>query len=103
MGKIKEKSDSQVMNTETVEANAVTKEPVNETTDKQIEQNGKTKRDKNYKKGDKDDKGEKKKGKYGRNRYEEWEKEIEVTLDTEIPELPKEKLAEPNNDDLRQK
>merc|ERR1711904_171714 len=26
-----------------------------------------------------------------------------VTLDTEIPELPKELMAEPNNDELRQK
>merc|ERR1712151_1409988 len=35
--------------------------------------------------------------------YEKWEKEITVTLDTEIPELPKEKLTEPNNDELRQR
>merc|ERR1712226_1770203 len=36
-----------------------------------------------------------------RNKYEEWEKEITITLDTPIPEMPKEKLAEPNSDDLR--
>merc|ERR1711988_1280323 len=35
--------------------------------------------------------------------YEKWEKEITVTLETEIPELPKERLTEPNNDELRQK
>merc|ERR1712125_254877 len=33
--------------------------------------------------------------------YEKWEKEITITLDTEIPELPKERLTEPNNDELR--
>merc|ERR1719264_1282516 len=36
-----------------------------------------------------------------RNRYEEWEKEIVITLETAIPEMPKEKLTEPNSDDLR--
>merc|ERR1712129_375513 len=36
-----------------------------------------------------------------RNRYEEWEKEITITLETPIPEMPKEKLTEPNSDDLR--
>merc|ERR1711976_968034 len=35
--------------------------------------------------------------------YEKWEKEITVTLETEIPELPKERLKEPSNDDLRAK
>merc|ERR1711977_437905 len=35
--------------------------------------------------------------------YEKWEKEITVTLDTEVPELPKERLTEPNNDELRTK
>jgi len=34
---------------------------------------------------------------------EKWEKEITVTLETEIPELPKERLTEPNNDELRTK
>merc|ERR1712119_44887 len=38
-----------------------------------------------------------------KNLYEKWEKEITVTLETEIPELPKERLTEPNNDELRQK
>jgi uncharacterized coiled-coil DUF342 family protein len=38
-----------------------------------------------------------------RNMYAEWEKEITVTLETEIPEIPKERLTEPNNDDLRTK
>merc|ERR1711976_523263 len=32
-----------------------------------------------------------------------WEKQITVTLETEIPELPKERLKEPSNDDLRAK
>merc|ERR1711976_933367 len=102
MGKIKEISDSQVMNTEVVEASAKTQEPVNETTDKPQE-NGKTRDKKPYKKNDNKDNKDNKKDRPRRNKYEEWEKEITVTLDTEIPELPKEKLTEPNNDDLRQK
>ena len=36
-----------------------------------------------------------------RNRYAEWEKEITITLETVIPEHPKEKVVEPSNDDLR--
>lgn len=36
-----------------------------------------------------------------RNRYEEWEKEMTITLETPIPEMPKEKQTEPNSDDLR--
>merc|ERR1711976_911046 len=40
-------------------------------------------------------------GKYRRNKYEEWEKEMTITLDTEIPEIPKEKMPEPSNDELR--
>jgi len=35
--------------------------------------------------------------------FEKWEKEITVTLETEVPELPKEKLEQPKNDELRQK
>merc|ERR1711957_411885 len=31
------------------------------------------------------------------------EKEITVTLETEVPELPKEKLEQPKNDELKQK
>merc|ERR1712083_686847 len=38
-----------------------------------------------------------------KNLYEKWEKEITVTLETEVPELPKERLTEPNNDELRAK
>lgn len=36
-----------------------------------------------------------------RELYEQWEKEITVTLETEIPEMPKDKVVEPRNDDLR--
>jgi len=35
--------------------------------------------------------------------FEKWEKEITVTLETEVPQLPKEKLEQPKNDELRQK
>jgi len=34
--------------------------------------------------------------------YESWEKELEVTLETPIPELPKERLEEPSNKELRE-
>jgi len=59
---------------------------------------------KNYNKNrrdNRDKKGDTKEKKPRRNMYAEWEKEITVTLETPIPELPKEKLAEPDNDGLR--
>jgi len=88
----------------TEEEVTLTQEPVNDTTEQTVDQNGQNKRDKSNKKGDKNNKDEKKKSKYPpRNLYEQWEKEITVTLETEIPELPKERLSEPNNDDLRSK
>jgi len=54
-------------------------------------------------KGGKDGKDDKPRGGGRKALYEKWEKEIEVTLETKLPELPAEKLTEPNNDDLRQK
>merc|ERR1712193_390355 len=56
--------------------------------------------------GDKDGKKFDKSNKKGRGGkkelYEKWEKE-EITLETKLPELPAERLTEPNNDELRQK
>lgn len=57
---------------------------------------------KNFDKKRRDNRDNKEK-KPRRNMYAEWEKEITVTLDTPLPEMPKEKLAEPNNDELRTK
>merc|ERR1712151_1003454 len=67
--------------------------------------NGKNKNYRN-KEGYQKEGGDKYKERRQNNRkalYEKWEKEITVTLETEIPELPKERLTEPNNDELRQK
>merc|ERR1712232_675359 len=67
--------------------------------------NGKNKNYRN-KDGNKKEGGDKYRERRQNNRkalYEKWEKEITITLDTEIPELPKERLSEPNNDELRQK
>jgi len=50
---------------------------------------------------DRDGKDNRNRGRGTRNLYETWEKEITVTLDTPLPEIPAEKMSEPNNDDLR--
>jgi len=64
-------------------------------------------KNKNYQKRDNTAEG---KDKYREKRqndrkalFEKWENEITVTLETEVPELPKEKLEQPKNDELRQK
>merc|ERR1712146_516688 len=75
------------------------------TTVKKKNNNGKNKNYRN-KDGNQKDGGDKYRERRQNNRkalYEKWEKEITVTLETEIPELPKERLKEPSNDDLRAK
>merc|ERR1712083_748990 len=63
--------------------------------------NGKRNKDNNKKEGG--DKYKERRQNNRKNLYEKWEKEITVTLETEVPELPKERLTEPNNDELRAK
>merc|ERR1711988_927587 len=53
-------------------------------------------RNKRDNKDAKEQKGDKKPSR-NKQLYEQWEKELTITLETPLPELPKEKLEEPNN------
>merc|ERR1719265_203961 len=52
-----------------------------------------------YKKGG--DHENKKRDPNYKSKYQRWEEEMTVTLETPLPELPKEKLKEPSNDDFK--
>merc|ERR1711939_778466 len=102
MGKIKEMEKTQDNQTQNVADNGNDGQKNNNNGNKK-NNNGKNKNYRN-KDGNQKEGGDKYRERRQNNRkalYEKWEKEITVTLDTEIPELPKEKLTEPNNDELR--
>lgn len=59
--------------------------------------------EKGDKRGNKDGKRDAKKPSRNQALYDQWEKELEVTLETQLPQLPKDKLEEPSNKELREK